>query len=305
MQVPSNLPENITIVSLGHHGLTRIGRNDFNGMAALDQLFVNDNVIKVIEDGSFRSLESLTWINLENNRLVHLSPSTFVGLINLRYLRLENNTNLMLKECSFAGLPKLKKETVTLSGTGVNFSLPFYISDGCRERPFNFEAFTPSYFVTSPTPSFVSTVNLQSEGAATNVITLLVIIMCSTVIVVAVTSAIIVILYTARERVLSSVRMIATSPSSEEGGADGNGESYDDVIASNNPVDIPVYTEVDPNYEKAIHNESARSETPPNSRDIPLPLSAVSSNRSDSFQPGDETDLGSSDVGSTSHATYY
>ncbi|XP_043918448.1 toll-like receptor 3 [Protopterus annectens] len=109
----------IKMLSLRKVNLSRIASTTFAGLEVtqLKVLDLSENTLSLIEDNSFKWLESLEYLNLHDNRISHISVNTFSGLNNLTHLNLKkslrtkNATNIgsRIDDYSFQHLKSLKQ----------------------------------------------------------------------------------------------------------------------------------------------------------------------------------------------------
>ena len=78
-------------------------------MECLLELRLNENQIKIINDGSFHGLFSLKELYLQNNQLERLTKKTLAGLVHLDQLYLEHNQLEAINEQAFHYLTNIRK----------------------------------------------------------------------------------------------------------------------------------------------------------------------------------------------------
>ncbi|XP_065059670.1 peroxidasin-like [Rhopilema esculentum] len=115
-------------LTIRYNRLTNITNATFNGLASLEELFLNNNYISSfpshifrelsqlkklslgsnkiqrIEQGTFAGLDGVLELALSGNKLSELIPNGFGGLPNLRILTLEDNSIIKIHQGAFAGL---------------------------------------------------------------------------------------------------------------------------------------------------------------------------------------------------------
>ena len=80
----------------------------FEGLAALEWIYLQNNDLTTLEAGVFEGLTALNSIRLQNNDLTTLEPGLFEGLTALRWLQLQDNDLTTLEAGLFEGLTALK-----------------------------------------------------------------------------------------------------------------------------------------------------------------------------------------------------
>ncbi|XP_060551778.1 G-protein coupled receptor GRL101-like [Ruditapes philippinarum] len=106
-RLPQDLSkEDLTKYKLGGNRI-RITQTMFANLSKIVLLDMNYNGIRIIPDGSFKSLWRLFTLNLENNLIENISNGTFKGLTNLRTLYLSGNKIREITPLGFIGLSNL------------------------------------------------------------------------------------------------------------------------------------------------------------------------------------------------------
>ena len=80
----------------------------FEGLAALEWIYLQNNDLTTLEAGVFEGLTALRWLQLQDNDLTTLEPGLFEGLTALRWLQLQDNDLTALEAGLFEGLTALK-----------------------------------------------------------------------------------------------------------------------------------------------------------------------------------------------------
>ncbi len=97
-------------MSLPNLGLHEIAVDAFKGLDSLKMLFLYDNSMGKIENGTFDCLPKLTTLFLHGNKLKSLEPGLFDKLSDLTELCLDRNPlSVDLHADTFRGLGNLKK----------------------------------------------------------------------------------------------------------------------------------------------------------------------------------------------------
>nr|XP_040020065.1 immunoglobulin superfamily containing leucine-rich repeat protein 2-like [Gasterosteus aculeatus aculeatus] len=131
VQVPGDLPPNVTTVSLSANKITLLPIGCFDNVTQVTSLWMAHNEIVSIEEGALTPLVHLRnfdishnmivdfpWEDLQNltglqllkmnhNEMVHLPKDAFYNLKDLRSLRLNNNKFITITEGTFVGLVSL------------------------------------------------------------------------------------------------------------------------------------------------------------------------------------------------------
>ncbi|KFM73600.1 Leucine-rich repeats and immunoglobulin-like domains protein 3, partial [Stegodyphus mimosarum] len=101
---------------MSHNRLQIISSKMFDKLYSLKRLILNDNLITYIEEGAFRSLSALQYLELKNNEVSWTIEDTgkiFAGLVRLKYLGLSNNKIKAIVKRAFTGLSKLETLNMT------------------------------------------------------------------------------------------------------------------------------------------------------------------------------------------------
>lgn len=98
---------------LSNNSIRSLSPIGFFGLSGLTKLYVDENKVAEIANGTFVSLGALQTLDLSHNRLRHLTVDTFRGLSSLSCLRLQWNNISELSDGLFAELRPL--ETLDLS----------------------------------------------------------------------------------------------------------------------------------------------------------------------------------------------
>ncbi|XP_052093929.1 leucine-rich repeat-containing protein 15-like [Mytilus californianus] len=105
--IPSDIPHDSTYVGLSKNRITTIDANVFQGMTALQTLFMNENKITTVDANSFQGLTALTLLNLSYNKITKIDAKIFQGLTALSSLALYANKITRLDANIFQGLTAL------------------------------------------------------------------------------------------------------------------------------------------------------------------------------------------------------
>ena len=81
----------ITSLNLGLSNITSLNPGDFEGLTALEVLFLNNNQLTDLPDTVFNGLTSLQQLDLSTNQFTMLRSGVFDGLMALQSLNLDNN----------------------------------------------------------------------------------------------------------------------------------------------------------------------------------------------------------------------
>ncbi|XP_007891010.2 toll-like receptor 3 [Callorhinchus milii] len=108
LEVPSDLPDNITILNLSHNQLRRLPSSILSKYRQLQNLRAGYNVIPKLEEGLCKSLPFLQVLNLEHNQLSHLILPYFLYCANLTELYLQFNRVKEITAEPFKSLQKLE-----------------------------------------------------------------------------------------------------------------------------------------------------------------------------------------------------
>ncbi len=129
-EVASNDLGTVIELSLDQRGITELRSGDFNGLAALNRLYLRDNTLTDLHEDLFDGLNSLNWLYLNNNTLTDLPQDLFNGLNNLRWLFLNDNSLESLDQDLFDGLNRLSWLTLSDNPLG---SLDQDLFDGLNQ----------------------------------------------------------------------------------------------------------------------------------------------------------------------------
>lgn len=103
---PSICSDKCTIRFLGYNGILRT--NSFALVNNLEQVFLNNTMIKTIQSRVFSGAQSIKLINLSSNQIGQIPKNTFSHLSELTFLDLSYNQIREVEEDSFVGCNSLK-----------------------------------------------------------------------------------------------------------------------------------------------------------------------------------------------------
>nr|XP_033793465.1 nephrocan-like [Geotrypetes seraphini] len=102
--VPAGIPA-ATRLYISHSKIKRLQISDVSGIAGLEELILFSSGIEVIENGTFRALNTLKSLELQKNKLTQI-PGSLPS--NLEVLKLSDNTIRSIYQSDFKGLQKLR-----------------------------------------------------------------------------------------------------------------------------------------------------------------------------------------------------
>ncbi|XP_061573169.1 toll-like receptor 21 [Cololabis saira] len=105
----SDLPPSATTLNISFTYAWKIHNSSFAHLSNLQNLRMDQNKLRVIDEQAFQNLHDLQSLNLSFNNLSELRPLLFEDLHNLTFLSLENNTLKELPEGIFSSLLNLSK----------------------------------------------------------------------------------------------------------------------------------------------------------------------------------------------------
>ena len=100
--------EKLEVFYLNHNILESISVSYFYGLIYLKILFLNNNMITVIEEHTFIQLNQLKKLNIEYNKVTNIFKSVFKGLTKLEVLELRYNQIAILNAETFIHLENLR-----------------------------------------------------------------------------------------------------------------------------------------------------------------------------------------------------
>ncbi|RWS15964.1 insulin-like growth factor-binding protein complex acid labile subunit [Dinothrombium tinctorium] len=103
-----NLPLSLRELYLEDNLLEVIEASSFKGLVNLERLFLKRNRIHTLEQGAFSDLYSLKQLDLQSNFLENFTSAVFANLTNLESLDLSRNKFKYLSGESFVGMTSLK-----------------------------------------------------------------------------------------------------------------------------------------------------------------------------------------------------
>ncbi|XP_061081695.1 toll-like receptor 22 [Conger conger] len=89
--VPSDIPPDVEVLDISFNSISQLKVENFKLLTNLKYLYVSNNWIWHVENGTFRDLFTLHELNLAQNRLTTISNDIFQGLVNLKIFRLDGN----------------------------------------------------------------------------------------------------------------------------------------------------------------------------------------------------------------------
>lgn len=111
--VPKCFPANTSFIGLGGNLLSTVNKNDFTGLAQLQELLLFDNALTHIDDGALDGLLALRTVNLYNNGITQITRNLFHDLPNLQVVSLFANDITELAPNTFYNLPSLENVILT------------------------------------------------------------------------------------------------------------------------------------------------------------------------------------------------
>lgn len=90
--IPRSLPDDLKILHLEFNHIQQIVSGDLLGLPKLEVLLLNDNDIKVVQEGAFNQMSSLITLDLSRNPISILPADTLAGPTRLQVLRLSSLT---------------------------------------------------------------------------------------------------------------------------------------------------------------------------------------------------------------------
>ena len=104
--VPGNIPTNETILDLSDNDLVILHQNDFVSLSNLNELYLQNNRLSIIEVGSFNGLSALKKLDLSLNSLEHIPD--LLGLVSLKLFKFSENIRMQFVNTTrLAGLYEL------------------------------------------------------------------------------------------------------------------------------------------------------------------------------------------------------
>ncbi|XP_071140312.1 leucine-rich repeat transmembrane neuronal protein 3-like isoform X2 [Mytilus edulis] len=107
--VPSGIPNTTTLLELKENQITEIKVDEFQGMAALENLYLDNNLITKLVPNVFQDLTALKTLYLYSNLITNLVPNVFQDLTALTKLDLNTNQITEIKVDAFQGMAALEK----------------------------------------------------------------------------------------------------------------------------------------------------------------------------------------------------
>ncbi|XP_033756317.1 leucine-rich repeat and fibronectin type-III domain-containing protein 5-like [Pecten maximus] len=103
--IPSGISNDTTHLYLNENNFQNpnLSRSNFTYLTSLEQLFLIECGIELIEVDTFRDLKKLKWLDISKNRLKIIYDNTFQGL-HLDHLFLNDNPGMVLSTNAFQGL---------------------------------------------------------------------------------------------------------------------------------------------------------------------------------------------------------
>ncbi|KAI8506864.1 hypothetical protein Bbelb_153030 [Branchiostoma belcheri] len=108
MNIPSNLPPNITSLTLTSTGITEVRATDLKGLTRLTRLLLPSNKISTIESGALDDLAHLEFFDISGNTLTTLPSGLFKNCPILMQLNMGSNQISTLSESDLSGLTHLE-----------------------------------------------------------------------------------------------------------------------------------------------------------------------------------------------------
>ncbi|XP_039601315.1 SLIT and NTRK-like protein 1 [Polypterus senegalus] len=155
-------PSNVQELNLRDNSVHTVRKAHFIGYQNLNLLDLGNNVIKVIENGTFQNLTELRWLYFDKNYLESLMSEMFAGLQNLEYLNLEYNSIQLILPGTFNSMPNLR---VLILNNNLMKSLPVDVFIGVSLSKIslhnNYFAFLP---VSGVLDQLVSIIQIDLHG---------------------------------------------------------------------------------------------------------------------------------------------
>ncbi|XP_008832610.1 leucine-rich repeat-containing protein 24 [Nannospalax galili] len=107
--VPPGIPPGTQTLFLQDNSIAHLEQGTLAPLVALRHLYLHNNSLHVLESGSFRSQPRLLELALTGNRLRGLRGGAFIGLAQLRVLYLAGNQLAKLLDFTFLHMPRLQE----------------------------------------------------------------------------------------------------------------------------------------------------------------------------------------------------
>ncbi|XP_063286635.1 vasorin [Pelobates fuscus] len=104
---PSRIPHNTVSLYLFENGISSVEEGSFSGLLDLQLLDLSHNMLSSLPGGVFRSLGNLSNLDLSSNKLKEIAADTFQGLGRLERLYLNENSIHSIHPDAFKGLESL------------------------------------------------------------------------------------------------------------------------------------------------------------------------------------------------------
>lgn len=111
--VPVGIQQDAYAVDFSRNAITRIESDDFNGLANLSTLYLQENFIEFLAKGAFAKLYKLKTLNLQQNKLTEIKTNNFVYLPSLVSLDLSSNSIASIERYVIMRLPALGQLSLT------------------------------------------------------------------------------------------------------------------------------------------------------------------------------------------------
>lgn len=92
------LPQNVfqhnralLVIDLSYTGLKTLSVSLFSSTPNLEQIYLGNNIIQEISEGTFKNLKNLTHLDLSFNNIVNIRTPSFVNVMAIQYLSLKGN----------------------------------------------------------------------------------------------------------------------------------------------------------------------------------------------------------------------
>ncbi|XP_063324847.1 toll-like receptor 13 [Pelmatolapia mariae] len=102
--IPDDIPGNAVSLNLSSNDISNFSRMDLGGLSKLEALYVKNNWILQIDDGTFADLVELKVLDLGENLLTALTKNMFQGLSKLETLSLNSNNISFISPVTFQPL---------------------------------------------------------------------------------------------------------------------------------------------------------------------------------------------------------
>ncbi len=139
LEIPNNIPSGALCVNLDTNQITSVPKGIFSNLSQCNNIFLGNNKISEIGQGSFKGLFNLIGLYLQNNKITSIKPGVFNHLSRCNFLQLFGNNISLVDKYAFLGMTRLDSlslnaNSISVIENGTFAGLKYLMSLGVRHN---------------------------------------------------------------------------------------------------------------------------------------------------------------------------